>query len=133
MTHLGKKHSAQIFDDDLEDPREELRLFKGLKKAQQDKSESDVKQAWEPDREDIYGEDLPDRMQRILKFQDYMTEKGLVTNKSNLHDMQMLVLKRSGQSKKPLGFTLAKELREIKIAKHEQNIDKLGVNSQVFK
>ena len=133
MTHLGKKHSAQIFDDDLEDPREELRLFKGLKKAQQDKSESDVKQAWEPDREDIYGEDLPDRMQRILKFQDYMTEKGLVTNKSNLHDMQMLVLKRSGQSKKPLGFTLAKELREIKIAKHEQNIDKLGVNSQVLK
>ena len=68
---------------------------------------------WQPQREVIYGPEVDDRMQRILDFQDYMAKKGLKTNDQNLIDMQMLALKRAGQLKKPLGFSLQKELREV--------------------
>ena len=35
--------------------------------------------------------------------------------------------------KKPLGFTLAKELHDILLAKHDKNIDKLGAHSHRYK
>ena len=66
---MGKRHDAKIFDAELEDPREEIKLFKKLKMAQEAKNEEEeTARAWAPLRENIYGISEPDRMERILQF-----------------------------------------------------------------
>ena len=73
--------------------------------------------AWAPSREAVYPE-APDLMERKVKFEQYMAAKKL-NNEGHMENLEALVTRRAGLQKKPLGFSLQKELYEIGLAKHE--------------
>ena len=72
---------------------------------------------WAPSREVVYPAELPP-MERMVKFADYMAQKKL-NNEGHMAELEALVVRRAGQQKKPLGFSLRKELYEIAAAQHE--------------
>ena len=104
---LGQRHDASIFEADLEDPRDEDRQFEHFKWAHIAKQERDTQQLpWHPSRLEIYDLKSSDKAERMLQFQEYMSENGLLNTEKDLLDMQLLALRRVGQLKKPLGFSL---------------------------
>ena len=72
---------------------------------------------WAPSREAVYPLQ-PDLMERKVKFEHYMAAKKL-NNEGHMAELEALVARRAGQQKKPLGFSLRKELYEIGVAQHE--------------